>query len=375
MIKKLSLQNFKLFQHQSLEFSNLNLLTGLNGMGKSTVIQALLLLRDTFFNNLIEKQLNLSKQDFNNILFDAGKVKDVRFAYADITTIDFGLMLESQSYFWKYDARQPAGKKLPVIDTNVTKENLTNYSLFNENFCYLSAERIVPKNEYYKSSESIQKVNKFGNTGEYALNFLLENSNLEVSLKHPFESKTNLESQVNAWLREISPEINYHITPKGADKLHLDYSFFGNSTIHFDPRNVGFGITYTLPIIIALLSAQKGDLIIIENPESHLHPKGQSKLAELMCLAAQAGIQIFCETHSDHIVNGVYVAIANKILSIENSKIYFFDREPNNSFSNVTEIQVDQNGFIKNEVDNYFDQYHNDLKTLFNLRKNANISK
>jgi len=369
MIKKLSLQNFKLFQHQSLEFSNLNLLTGLNGMGKSTVIQALLLLRDTFFNNLIEKQLNLSKQDFNNILFDAGKVKDVRFAYADITTIDFGLMLESQSYFWKYDARQPAGKKLPVIDTNVTKENLTNYSLFNENFCYLSAERIVPKNEYYKSSEGIQKVNKFGNTGEYALNFLLENPNLAVNLKHPSESRTNLESQVNAWLREISPQITYHIKSIDTDKLHLDYSF-GNSTIHFDPTNVGFGITYTLPIIIALLSAQKGDLIIIENPESHLHPKGQSKLAELMCLAAQAGVQIFCETHSDHIVNGTLVSIyehskdKRKGISHENVNITFFRKKENEAVSEVVKMEVNEIGRIQNPIQDFFDQYAIDVRKL-----------
>jgi len=368
MIKQVTLQNFKLFQNQSLEFSNLNLLTGLNGMGKSTVIQSFLLLRDTFFKDLIEKQLNLSGQDFNNVLFDAEKVKDVRFAYNDVPTIEFSLILGNQNYFWKYDAQQPAGKKLPVLNTNANKEDLIKYSLFNDDFCYLSAERISPKSAYYKSSESIQKVNKFGNTGEYALNFLLENLNLEVHLKHPSESKNDLKSQVNAWLREISPEINYRIEPIiNTDKLHLDYSF-GNSTIYFETTNVGFGITYNLPIIIALLSAKAGDLIIIENPESHLHPKGQSKLAELMCLAAQNGVQIFCETHSDHIVNGVRVAVKkfhsnNLGIDTDNVKIYYF-RKANDSSSEVIPITVDKNGQINKRPKGFFDEWGNLLDQL-----------
>ena len=73
-------------------------------------------------------------------------------------------------------------------------------------------------------------------------------------------------------------------------------------------------------------------MLIIENPEAHLHPHGISKLTELICLAAELGIQIIIETHSDHVINGVLVQCkrfeeGNEGISKDNVKIYHFDRD------------------------------------------------
>ena len=75
------------------------------------------------------------------------------------------------------------------------------------------------------------------------------------------------------------------------------------------PVHCGFGITQILPIIVAALSIPKGDLLLIENPEVHLHPAGQALMGQFLAEVAHSGIQVIVETHSDHILNGIRRAI------------------------------------------------------------------
>jgi hypothetical protein len=89
----------------------------------------------------------------------------------------------------------------------------------------------------------------------------------------------------------------------------------------------GFGLTYVLPVIVLILKAKPGDFIIVENPESHLHPAGQAKIAEMYAIAANNGVQIIVETHSDHFLNGVRVATKNKVIAPDKSQIYFFEKQ------------------------------------------------
>lgn len=88
---------------------------------------------------------------------------------------------------------------------------------------------------------------------------------------------------------------------KHADITTNQYTFGGES---YRAVNVGFGLSYVLPIVLALLVTKPGGLVIIENPEAHLHPRG-SYLGRLIALAAEAGVQVVVETHSDHIINGI----------------------------------------------------------------------
>jgi len=76
----------------------------------------------------------------------------------------------------------------------------------------------------------------------------------------------------------------------------------------------GFGLSYTLPVITALLVGTliPNSLVIIENPEAHLHPRGQTEIARLIALCAQVGTQIIIETHSDHLFDGIRIAAKNK---------------------------------------------------------------
>ena len=151
-------------------------------------------------------------------------------------------------------------------------------------------------------------------------------------LIHPSSKTNQLLENVSLWLGEISNGID--ISAKVYNELQqvnltYNYIYGDNKSNEFTPLNVGFGITYVLPIIVAVLKSKPDDLLIIENPESHLHPAGQSKIAELCAIASSQGVQIIIETHSDHFLNGIRVATKKEILKPESSQIYYFRKEKN----------------------------------------------
>src|SRR5690606_39213190 len=154
---------------------------------------------------------------------------------------------------------------------------------------------------------------QIGKHGEYTVHYLSEYG-LETiqypNLIHPKAKSNRLLHNVEAWLNEISPGVKVIIEDiKGLDLVRLSFQYETENgyTNEYKPINVGFGITYALPVIVALLTANPEKIIIIENPESHIHPKGQAKIGELIALASSNNCQILIETHSDHILNGIRV--------------------------------------------------------------------
>ena len=98
-----------------------------------------------------------------------------------------------------------------------------------------------------------------------------------------------------------------------------------NAVDFHSPVHTGFGLTQVLPIVVAALSADEGDILLVENPEVHLHPAGQALMGQFLAKVALAGVQVIVETHSDHILNGVRVAVASKqLLGANDVAIHFF---------------------------------------------------
>lgn len=129
--------------------------------------------------------------------------------------------------------------------------------------------------------------------------------------------------------------------------------------------NTGFGITYVLPILVALLSAKKDSLILIENPEAHIHPKGQAILMELMAKAVDAGVQVVIETHSDHIVNGGLVAVNKGIIDKDKLSLYYFERDEHEHVAVGHQLNVKSDGHISPAPpQGFFDQIDIDLQVL-----------
>jgi predicted ATPase len=183
---------------------------------------------------------------------------------------------------------------------------------------------------------------------------------------HGADSDLSLISQLNAWLNEISPGVKVAIAEvPGVDKMILSYEFeLGvGRTANFRPNNVGFGISFCLSVILALLTADEKSIIIIENPEAHIHPRGQAELGKLMALCASCGAQLFIETHSDHIINGIRVAVKDKLIDRKRAIIFWFSKITTDTeqFSKISEILIDEKGELSDYPKDFLDEWNNQL--------------
>jgi predicted ATPase len=327
MIKKLHLKNFKAFADENFDFKPLTLISGLNSTGKSSVIQPLILLR----NNGLK---------LDNEIAYIGTGEDAIYENADEELISFGIVWENdQQTIWNFDYDSPSSNVLPIALIG-NDSTINQFNLFNDNFHYLGAERITPEESYPLSENDVVKHRQIGKKGEYTAHFLYEFGNQDIpisELSHPCSKSQSLKDQVDAWMGEISPNININIR-QVANAMTIKYSF-GVSKVgvskEYSPFNVGFGVTYSLPILTAILSSKPGTMIIIENPESHLHPQGQSQLGQLLALAANYGLQVIIESHSDHILNGIRIAVHGGKIKPEDVQLHFFEIQ-----SQMNEIKI-----------------------------------
>lgn len=371
MINKINLNNFKCFQKENIECSNLNLLTGLNGMGKSTLFHSLLLLRQ---NNILRSLRKRDVISLNGDLLNLGNAKDILYQYFENREILIEVKFDqSNKIRLELDASEANIDNIPISNLSISKNfEIDTSSLFNSNFQYLNAERIGPREYYNTSTYNVIYKNRLGIRGEYTANYLAEfqNESIQIkALKHPDVEGNTLKEQVNAWLGEVRPNTRINITPNlDISLVNLTYQFVGGKDVgnKFRPTNVGFGLSYLLPILVAVLSAKPNSLLLIENPEAHLHPKAQVQIGKLLTRAAANGVQVFVETHSDHILNGLRVAVKNKVIEPKNTKIMFFTGEVIESkFKNyILYPEIDKNAKIDEWPNHFFDEWEKQLTNL-----------
>lgn len=362
MISTLSIRNFKSILDTTFEFSNINLLTGYNGVGKSSSIQVLLLLRQSYLQNLLAQGLYL-----NGDLIKLGSGKDILSEKSQESIIGFNIAWNDNTYAeFKFEYQEQSDLLALISNPVYNKYNIP----FNDEFYYLNAERITPKPIYETSNHQISLKN-FSSNGLYALHYLSAKKDETVKNKNilnPKAKSDKLLEQANAWLSEISPgtRINSNIIA-GTELLKLDFSFeFGDGISNpYRAVNVGFGLTYILPVIIACLIADENSMLIVENPEAHLHPSGQTKIGEMLAKTVHSKSQIIIETHSDHVVDGIRLSLKEKVITPENLKTYFFNLSQDNHRSMINKIEINEKGRIsKNAPKGFFDEFDRNISRL-----------
>lgn len=363
MINKLIVRNFKSLKEVDIDTNSLNLFMGLNGMGKSSLVQTLLLLKQS--NEIDKRRLSLS----GNII-NIGKGKDALYQFAKEEFIEIGLEVEQRKcYNWKFDYKP----ELSVLEAKIGNkiEDINYLRKKFDRFQYLTADHVGPQ-EIYETNSGVISNNELGDRGEYTVHFLHVygySYKVPKRLLHPRVKESSLISQVNAWLNEISPGVKLNVIEvPHVDKVLLNYEFelLKGKTSAFKPANVGFGISFVLPVITSLLLAKNETIIILENPESHIHPKGQAELGKLMALAAANGAQLFVETHSDHVINGIRVAVKEGLIDKSKVKISYFEKETTKEeqYTKITEIKVDKNGELSEYPKDFLDTWNNQLLKL-----------
>ncbi len=249
---------------------------------------------------------------------------------------------------------------------------MVDSNLFNDQFHYLQAERIGPRASFEMSGFSVLQHKQYGSRGQYVAHYLSAFGNQEIpnsELCHALSRSAQLIHQVEAWMGEIAPGTRLHFVEHPAmDLINLNYSFVTEKyeSNSYRPTNVGFGITFTLPLLVAILSASPGDLLLLENPEAHLHPRGQACLGRLMAKAARSGVQIVVETHSDHVLNGARVAIHEREAVADQVRIHFFERPSRSGVpeSVVVSPNIDGAGRIDQWPQGFFDEWDAALEKL-----------
>ncbi|MCT7950144.1 DUF3696 domain-containing protein [Ancylothrix sp. C2] len=360
MIQTLHLKNFKCFEKQSLQFKKLSLLSGLNSTGKSSALQSLLLLRQSYQENLLQNTGLL----LNGKLICIGRAKDALFEAAKEDLIGFDIVAENGiQEKWSFHYSNPDANVLDLAST-ATASEIYHSTLFSDQFHYLQAERIGPR-PYFQMSEFQVPKRQLGTKGEYTAHFLssYQDESIPVkTLKHPKEPSLRLKLQVESWMGEISPGTRLKIIDSPPlDLVSLQYYYELSNP--YRAINVGFGISYTLPIIVAVLASTPGTLLIIENPEAHLHPKGQAKMGELLSLAASGGVQVVIETHSDHVLNGIRLAVHAGKISPQDVQLNFFEKNKK-GVSQVVSPRIDRNGRIDQWPEGFFDEWDKSLDVL-----------
>ncbi len=370
MINYIHIENYKSIKKIGIPLSNLNLFFGMNGMGKSSTIQSILLCRQSFWKNDCN---GIDKIYPNGDLIELGTAGEVFCHNADNNELIIRLMDQvsgESEVRCLFDAGNSLSNSLECIPSK--KENYESAVYSKDNFVYLSAEHIGPQRKYDYSKWNMEGINKFGNRGEYAVPFLAMNGDRTVVPDelciYDSATRTNkLIDQVSAWMGKISPGIRLNTELLAGDqeaRLTISYNEDWFVSSNNSPINVGFGIPYVLPIIVALLTINEGSIILIENPESHLHPKGQTAMAELMARAAACGAQIICESHSDHIINGVRVCVKEQVVNKDDVTIAYFNKDSSlNTVASI--IQIDKNGNLDDYPSGLIDEWGNLMSRLF----------
>lgn len=341
MITNLELNGFKSFLSNDIELGQLTLLTGINSSGKSSIIQAIRLL----------ERINDEKEP---MLEGHGTLQELINPFVNEVEV-IGTLNDR----FHISFMQPKDETSTYINSN----ELSDANVEFPGLTYIAADRYGPENylpifpgenyELGSRGENLFKVILFHGAGG-------ENTVLPEIVMHENSQGSTFAFNLEAWLGVISPNPRF-------DALMQELSETSYGTFKgYRAKNVGFGLSYILPVITALLdaTAYENALVMIENPEAHLHPKGQTEIAKLIARCVEAGVQVIIETHSDHIFNGVRIQAKESESNFhEKVKAYWFELDKNEN-TVVEEINIDENGRIDNSPQGLFDQFEINARRL-----------
>jgi predicted ATPase len=363
MINELQIQNFKCFQQATLfEFAKLNLLTGVNGRGKSSLLQSILILSQSAWNNA-----NMEKLIINGTLLELGNFDDIKNSETPRGEyIHFNFKVNtSLEVKMQYTENLDDALLAKCVNFEIHPPNDKSFIFIHllKNIHFVSADRLGPLK--YVDKTNLPEFLHVGSRGEHTINILANSMNLNNinDILYRGNNAKSVLQQTIEWLSYILDGAKIDI--KGLDKeSSVLYMLLNNknNSYSYKPANVGFGYSYVLPLIVTGLIAKPGEIIIIENPEAHLHPKAQARIAEFFAKVASCGVQVFIESHSEHILNGLRVSALNPEIAISTKdvSIHYF----NESFKSEN-LEMNEKAKIQNWPNGFFDQQENDLAEIF----------
>lgn len=365
MVEYIILKNFKCFDELQVRLAPLTLITGMNGVGKSTLIQSLLLIRQSFVSRYFQDNYLCLNGDLANL------INGEALLYKQAVDESVEIHIEDSENDFIFNVPQIDSdnhlQRVEICPNDYSKHGLF---LFGNDFVYLNAERLAPQMDYKLMNPLEKNYSRMGNKhGDKAVGVLFDAidkvSDLTIpALKAEAVSTLRLGDNVSAWMSYImGTKITAKVEKVNSEDLRLTYTMGDVAKENvFSPLNSAFGYSYLLPIVTAVLTAKKNGGVLLENPEAHLHPAAQFRLGVFLAMASEQGIQLVVETHSDHLLNGIRVAAKEKKISSDNVAILYFSVR--DGVHDAQRIVLNEDGELDRWPQGFFDEWEKALDTL-----------
>ncbi|WP_165171758.1 AAA family ATPase [Adlercreutzia sp. ZJ242] len=358
-LKSVALENFKALKDIDIEFGKFTVLTGLNSVGKTTLFQSLALMKQSIERNEVT---------FNDYLLRMGDYKEIVYAHDASLEMRIAPRFEDEAYgestyearirergiqesfiegdrhVWRWDSTAPGviepyhrvflsqvakgygGGEYLVHDraeiTKAVEGQKLVYDWFT-NMLYLSSNRGFTKYSYplLAGAPTIEDVSK--RAGDHSL---LEEwlSNLIMYKINEAKRYPGVRNQLEVMqdrLSKIGVNINPYVMGGPSVVMDLDEGGMWVSAV-----NSGYGVNQSIAAIVLGTLYQPGTLIMIEEPEMHLHPVMQRRIAEILVDIANEGKQVAITCHSDHILRRLNQMVGEGVIAADDVKLYNFKR-------------------------------------------------
>lgn len=237
---------------------------------------------------------------------------------------------------------------------------------FNNHILYLGPLREEPRSLY--PLESNGSTSDLGLKGENTAAVFENNKSKMIAYidpdffargaeGRPFSVVETLEEAINKWLVYLGVAKKMSTNDRGKFGHELKITTDVNE-MKQDLTHVGVGVSQILPILVLCFLSRKGDSIILEQPELHLHPKVQARLADFFVSMNALGKQCIIETHSEYLINRLRYLVAKTDESkiADQTMIYFVEKDQVSGASRYRQITINPYGVIEQWPDGFFDE-------------------
>jgi len=405
MFTHLQLKNFKAWKDTGeVTLKPVTMILGTNSSGKSTLIQSLLLLKQTVRSPDRTVHLNLGGDEVND-LFHFGGFDDVLYQGVEgLRQFSIGFKFKSiwsnrvnvGSFDCTYGQTSTGSVTIQALDLRTSERKFRairrdkgafSIVVDDESQPRFKGRNFTPERSIAFSADAIADLNQDGAVVE-DLSLAIRRELEGISYLGPLRRKPERDypwnktkpgevgidgrSAVDALLASSllrGEEQNYIVNGvshwlkrmKVADSLEVRQQGRSNRyelIVHRDGvacnlRDVGIGVSQVLPVLVVSYFAPRGSTIILEEPEIHLHPLAQSILAELFVkISQERQVQFIVETHSEHLFRRMQTLIAKKEFSKDNAALYFVARDKN--AAQLSDLEIDKYGRLKNWPKGFF---------------------
>ncbi|MCB4438494.1 AAA family ATPase [Alteromonas sp. McT4-15] len=398
---ELSIEGYKsIASKKQLEINGLTILSGANSSGKSSFMQPFLVLKQTIENHydsgflqllgenakltdstqLISKVPGYKRKSFSIEMKNGTRCSSLSYKYKR----GYGLQIESTRLSDQdkgIDITLKVGMRHEDIASRLPSEDFEFINKFYEekdirpkwkayrNKCFIEAELSFDEANFIPVKAGLEPATQIERLVTRLIHVPGLRGNPERSYKiaasedvYPGSFEKYVAAIISNWSKQNKFKAKYdelikHLkilglasnikTSKVNDtsvEIQISRSENSEKADCVNIADVGFGVSQTLPVLVALLAAKKNQCVYIEQPELHLHPKAQFKLANIINTAVNRGVKVIIETHSSILIRGIQIAVVKRELEKEKVSLNWFTQDSKSGETNVANAKLDEFG-------------------------------